>query len=115
MNEPNYVPALKGLGETCLALAKEYIDKQLLGRAKNHLQRAMNCLTAAIKERKNTFCIWKLLGDVCYRVATMPEKYVHLQVSSILIQRDDTEDIVLLKRRDLFLLSSRYVPVALYL
>ncbi|XP_034193237.1 superkiller complex protein 3 [Osmia lignaria lignaria] len=115
LNEPNYIPALKGLGETCLALAKEYIAKQLLGRAKNHLQLAMDCLTTAIKERKNTSCIWKLLGDVCYRVATMPEKYGHLQVSSILIKRDDTEDIVMLKRRDLFLLSSRCYCSALSL
>ncbi|XP_003703191.3 superkiller complex protein 3 [Megachile rotundata] len=115
LDEPNYIPALKGMAETCLALAKEYISKQLLGRAKDYLQRAMDNLTTAVKERKNTSCIWKLLGDVCYRVATMPEKYSHLKVSSILIKRNDTEDVVMLKQRDLFLLSSRCYCCALSL
>lgn len=107
--ESHYIPALKGLAETCLALAKEYTAKQFLGRANDCLQQAMNSLIIAIKERKDTSCIWKLLGDICYRVAILPEKYSYLKVSSILIKYEDIENIVLLKKQDMFSLSIRYI------
>ncbi|XP_017884078.1 tetratricopeptide repeat protein 37 [Ceratina calcarata] len=113
--EPGYIPALKGLAETCLALAKVYTNRKLLGRANDYLQQAINSLTAAIKERKDISCIWKLLGDVCYRGATLPEKYSHLNVSSTLIKYKDTESIALLKRQDMFSLATRFYCCALSL
>ncbi|CAK9797777.1 Tetratricopeptide repeat protein 37 [Anthophora plagiata] len=88
---PRYIPALKGLAETCLALGKECI------------------------KRKNVCCIWKLLGDVAYRVAILSEKHSHLKVSSILTRNEASEDIVSLKQRDLFLLSIRCYCYALSL
>lgn len=112
---PGYIPALKGLAETCLALAKFNIDKNLLGRANDYLQQAMNSLTAAIKERKDISCIWKLLGDTCYRCATLPEKYSQLNVSSTLIKYKDTESIALLKKQDMFSLATRFYCCALSL
>lgn len=113
--ESRYIPALKGLAETCLALAKEYTAKQFLGRANDCLQQAMNSLIVAIKERKDTSCIWKLLGDICYRVAILPEKYSYLKVSSILIKYEDIENIILLKKQDMFSLSIRCYCCALSL
>ncbi|KAF3430707.1 hypothetical protein E2986_08054 [Frieseomelitta varia] len=107
INESCYIPALKGLAEACLALAKNCTAKQLLGRANDYLQQAMDNLTIAIKECKDTSCLWKLLGDVCYRVATLPEKYSHLKISSILFKHESVENIILLKRLDIFTLSIR--------
>lgn len=95
------------MAETCLALAKDYTAKQLLGRVNDYLQQAMDSLTVAIKERKDISCLWKLLGDVCYRVAMLPDKYSYLKVSSILIKYENVEHIVLLKRIDMFSLSAR--------
>lgn len=110
-NEPRYVPALKGLAEVCLALAKENKVKQFLGRVNYSLQEAMNNLSLAIIERNNMSCLWKLLGDVCYRATLIPEKYSYLNVPSKLLKTDENEGVVCLKRRDLFLLSSRNVFV----
>ena len=107
INESCYIPALKGLAEACLALAKDCTAKQLLGRANDYLQQAMDNLTIAIKERKDTSCLWKLVGDVCYRVATLPKKYSHLKISSSLIKYENVENIILLKRLDIFTLSVR--------
>ncbi|XP_076666461.1 superkiller complex protein 3 isoform X1 [Andrena cerasifolii] len=111
--EPHCVPALKGLVETCLALAKENIAKQFLGRANHNLQQAMDSLTIAITEHNDTSCIWKLLGDTCYRAALMPEKYSYLNVQSILLSCGDTKCTTLIKRPDLFLLSIRCYCCAL--
>lgn len=95
------------MAETCLALAKDYTAKQFLGRANDCLQRAMDSLIVALKEHKNMSCIWKLLGDVCYRVATLPEKYSYLKVPAILTTHGDIEHIVLFKRPELFSLTAR--------
>lgn len=104
------MPALKGLVETYLALAKENIAKQFLGRANDNLQQAMDSLTIAITEYNDISCIWKLLGDTCYRAALMPEKYSYLNVQSILLSCGDNiynKYTTLIKRPNLFLLSIR--------
>ncbi|XP_076761595.1 superkiller complex protein 3 isoform X2 [Xylocopa sonorina] len=112
-DESCYIPALKGLAESCLALAKEHIANQFLGRGKNYLQQALDSLTTAVKERKDISCIWKLLGDVCFRVAMLPEKYSYMNVSSILLKQNDIESVMLVKQQDLFSLSTRCYCCAL--
>jgi hypothetical protein len=42
---PDYVPALKGLGETYLCQAKEYLTQQLIGRARDKCETALTILT----------------------------------------------------------------------
>ncbi|XP_046833328.1 tetratricopeptide repeat protein 37 [Vespa crabro] len=106
-NESHYIPALKGLAETCLSLATKNISHQFLGRARDNLQQAIECLTDAVLNNSKLSCIWKLLGDVCYRSAVMSEKYSYLQVMPFLINRKSTEKYIIIKRVDLFLLSTR--------
>lgn len=98
---------MKGLAEACIALAREYISKQMLGRANDNLQQAMDSLTIVITERKDISCTWKLLGDVCYRTALLPEKYCYLKVPSTLLNSYNSDGTALLKRRAIFLLSTR--------
>ncbi|XP_033324509.2 superkiller complex protein 3 [Megalopta genalis] len=111
--KPQYVPALKGLAEVCIALAKESFSEQFLGRVNDYLQQAVNNLSLAIIERNDLSCLWKLLGDVSYKVALLPEKYSYLNVPSKLVKNDDSDGVVCLKRRDLFLLSTRCYCCAL--
>lgn len=94
-----------------MALAKENIAKQFLGRANENFQQAMNYLSFVIMECKDVSCVWKLLGDVCYRVALMPEKYSHLEVPSVLVKCNDTSGTTPMKRRDIILLSIRYICI----
>ncbi|XP_015592231.1 tetratricopeptide repeat protein 37 [Cephus cinctus] len=105
--EPSYIPALKGLAETCLGLAKEYMQQRLLGRVRDNIQQATDYLTEVIIERSDLSCIWKLLGDSCYRMATLPKKYCTLSVVPDLVMSKSQGTRISIGRSDIFLLSSR--------
>ncbi|XP_076854203.1 tetratricopeptide repeat protein 37 isoform X2 [Brachyhypopomus gauderio] len=60
-----YVPALKGLGECLLALAKSAMEDFLDGRAVDLIQEAIKNLFRAVQKRPDLSCLWKLLGDMC--------------------------------------------------
>ncbi|XP_023290658.1 tetratricopeptide repeat protein 37 [Orussus abietinus] len=104
--ESHNVTALKGLAETCLGLAKEYAGKQLLGRVTDSAQQAVENLVEAILQRNDLSCIWKLLGDACYRVAVLPDRYCHLTVPEELIKIDGQGERVLIQRSKIFQLAS---------
>ncbi|XP_043250095.1 tetratricopeptide repeat protein 37 [Colletes gigas] len=110
-----YVPALKGLAEACIALAKVNTSQQFLGRAVDNLQQAMDSLALVITSRNDLSCVWKLLGDVCYRAALLPTKYSRLKVPLVLMKSEMTEYTVLTERRDILLLSARCYCCALSL
>lgn len=105
----HYVPALKGLAETCLAMASEYETWQLLGRARDNIQSAIESLTKAAMERSDLACIWKLLGDACYRTARLPDKYCYLDINPGLMKLESSEESTLkIERKDLLVLATRY-------
>lgn len=106
-HEKKYIPALKGLAETCLGLAVENLSNRLLGRAKRNIQQAVNSLINAIVENSEFSCLWKLLGDACYRTAIMPPKYCCLDVPSTLVKSDSIEKIIVIERSQLFSLACR--------
>ncbi|XP_036383792.1 tetratricopeptide repeat protein 37 [Megalops cyprinoides] len=65
ISREDYVPALKGLGECYLALARAAMEDYLDGRAVDLIQLAIGCLFRAVQQRPDLSCLWKLLGDVC--------------------------------------------------
>ncbi|KAH1001196.1 hypothetical protein HUJ04_013439 [Dendroctonus ponderosae] len=75
-----YVPALKGLSETCLCQARECLKNQRLGAARDFVQDAVNKVTLAITQRSELTCLWKLLADCVMFVAQLPEKYSCLKL-----------------------------------
>ncbi|KAM3940662.1 superkiller complex protein 3 isoform 1-T2 [Leptodactylus fuscus] len=60
-----YVPALKGLGECHLMLAKGALADFLDARAVDSIEKALEYLTRAVQQRPDLLCLWKLLGDSC--------------------------------------------------
>jgi len=44
-NNPSYVPALKGLGESCLCRARNFFSRQLLGCCSDSCQEAVDALS----------------------------------------------------------------------
>lgn len=106
-NDEQYIPALKGLAQACLGLARENISRQCLGRAREYLQQAADTLTDAIMIRSDLSCNWKLLGDVCYRMANMPQKYCRLNVKPILVKHESTEKYIKIKEDEVLALSIR--------
>ncbi|XP_014485629.1 PREDICTED: tetratricopeptide repeat protein 37 [Dinoponera quadriceps] len=106
-NDEQYVLALKGLGQACLGLARENTAKQFLSRARENLQQAVDSLTSAVMIRSDLSCNWKLLGDVCYRIAAMPGKHCYLRVKPILIRSDSAEKHIKIKGEETLKLSIR--------
>lgn len=106
-HEKQHIFALKGLAQACLGLAKENIAKQFLCRARENLQQAADSLTDAVMVRGDLSCNWKLFGDVCYKVATLPEKYCYLKVKRILMKFDNIDEHVIIKGDEIVTLSVR--------
>ncbi|BFY97470.1 hypothetical protein BsWGS_00510 [Bradybaena similaris] len=59
----NYVPALKGVGESLIHLAKHNLSRCLDGLAKDNFEEALRYLTRAASQRPDLSCLWKLMGD----------------------------------------------------
>ncbi|XP_072746078.1 superkiller complex protein 3 isoform X2 [Anoplolepis gracilipes] len=106
-NDKQYILALKGLAQACLGLARENITKQFLCRARENLQQAADNLTDAIMIRSDLSCNWKLLGDVCFRTADMPERYSYLRIKPILMKSDSAEEYMKIKGNKILTLSIR--------
>lgn len=111
------VLALKGLAESCFKLGKQHAKAQLLARARDDFQEAADSVTKAIVQRNDFLCNWKVLGDVCYSVAILPEKYCYLDVVPGLVQLNSqcnemidevtNEKVTRLIPREIFLLAIR--------
>ncbi|XP_034025931.1 tetratricopeptide repeat protein 37 isoform X2 [Thalassophryne amazonica] len=68
-SQQDYVPALKGLGECQLSLAKGLLEDCRDGRAIDLIQQAVQNLFRAVELRPDLSCLWKLLGDACTTVS----------------------------------------------
>ncbi|KAL3865870.1 hypothetical protein ACJMK2_043219 [Sinanodonta woodiana] len=91
---PNYVPALKGLGETYLLRARAKVTHFLDGQAKNNAQEAVHFLARAAIHRPDLSCLWKLMGDACTCLHHLygGEDTFKFLVPSKLIKKDMTGD-----------------------
>ncbi|XP_075960487.1 tetratricopeptide repeat protein 37 [Anarhichas minor] len=69
--QQDYVPALKGLGECQLSLAKCLMEDCRDGGAIDLIQQAIQNLFRAVEIRPDLSCLWKLLGDACTAVSTV--------------------------------------------
>nr|CAD7589451.1 unnamed protein product [Timema genevievae] len=114
-NNPKYVPALKGLGEAWLCLARNYKTRQLIGCCKDSCQHALDSITSALEERRDLCCLWKLLGEVCCLAARLPDKVCQLSVSPWLTRSEpeDAAESVQLDRGKVFELATRCFSQAL--
>ncbi|XP_077514565.1 tetratricopeptide repeat protein 37 isoform X2 [Amblyomma americanum] len=63
--DPEYVPALKGLAEARLALAREHLEQGLCGLGLENCQLAMDSAARALTQQGKLVCLWKLMGDIC--------------------------------------------------
>lgn len=52
-------------------------------------------------------CIWKLLGDGCFFIAKLPEKYCHASVIKALAEGQDIEGKTVLNKNGLYTLAAR--------
>jgi hypothetical protein len=101
------VAALKSLAECCFKIGKQHTEAQLLSRARDDFQEAVDSITKCIKQKNDFLCSWKLLGDICCAITTLPHKYCFLNVIPELIQSDSQDKNILITQKELFLLATR--------
>ncbi|KAM6289370.1 superkiller complex protein 3 [Aegotheles albertisi] len=109
----DYVPALKGLGECYLMLARSALDSFHDRRAVDYIERALEFFTRATKNRPDVSCLWKLLGDTCTSVHIISPAKVKVQVLGPLV--DKNADKQVLKKSELLRLGGRCYGRALKL
>ncbi|XP_068617091.1 superkiller complex protein 3 [Brachionichthys hirsutus] len=83
-----YVPALKGLGECQLSLAKSLMEDCRDGAAIGLIQQAVKNLCRAVELRPDLSCLWKLLGDACTAVSTVSPNSAQVLVPAPLAGSD---------------------------
>lgn len=84
----DYVPALKGLGECQLSLAKSLMEDCRDGGAIDLIQQAIQNLFRAVQLRPDLSCLWKLLGDACTAVSTVSPNRAKVLVPALLAGLD---------------------------
>ncbi|GFR81884.1 tetratricopeptide repeat protein 37, partial [Elysia marginata] len=112
---PTYVPALKGISESLIQLAKQNLSQCLDGLAQSHFEEAIAYTARAATQRPDMSCLWKLMGDACsgaYCLASdsysVPAKLMSKQVE------DQTkEDKVKVSKMELLKIGSRCYSQAL--
>uniref|UniRef100_A0A3Q1AHS8 Tetratricopeptide repeat domain 37 n=1 Tax=Amphiprion ocellaris TaxID=80972 RepID=A0A3Q1AHS8_AMPOC len=86
--QQDYVPALKGLGECQLSLAKTLMEDCRDGGAIDLIQQAIQNLFRAVQLRPDLSCLWKLLGDACTTVCIVSPNKARVLVPALLAGLD---------------------------
>lgn len=101
---PHSLPALKGLCEINLFLARDYSRKRLLGLTRDRLQEAVLAITRAVEVKPEYSCFWKLLGDALTLAGQLPSLWSYLKVPQVLRSEDQDSRVCTI---DLLKLGSR--------
>ncbi|XP_017839970.1 tetratricopeptide repeat protein 37 [Drosophila busckii] len=113
--QPAYLPALKGAAEAHIGLANNLKSQNLYGRAKQHMQLAMDHLQTAFLQPKaqGMVWLWRLTACVFVQTSQLPQSLANLDVAGSLAKREET--IAYLSRKDLLQLAQRFFLCALKL
>ncbi|XP_028749852.1 tetratricopeptide repeat protein 37 [Peromyscus leucopus] len=111
--EEGYVPALKGLGECYLMMAKAALVDFLDGKAVDYVEKALEYFTWALQHRADVSCLWKLAGDACTSLHAVSPSKVNVHVLGVLLGQQEGREV--LKKDELLHLGGRCYGRALKL
>ncbi|XP_055968519.1 superkiller complex protein 3 [Sorex fumeus] len=109
----DYVPALKGLGECHLMMAKAALVDYLDGKAVDYVERALEYFTWALQHRADVSCLWKLVGDACTSLHAVSPAKVNVSVLGVLLGQKEGKQV--LNKNELLHLGGRCYGRALKL
>ncbi|XP_030866970.2 superkiller complex protein 3 [Gorilla gorilla gorilla] len=109
----DYVPALKGLGECHLMMAKAALVDYLDGKAVDYIEKALEYFTCALQHRADVSCLWKLAGDACTCLYAVSPSKVNVHVLGVLLGQKEGKQV--LKKNELLHLGGRCYGRALKL
>jgi len=81
-----FVPALKGITESYLSLARQMLGQGRDITALSYLNVAIQKLFNALNENETFSCLWRLLGDCCSYVENMSSDEVTLLIPICLVE-----------------------------
>lgn len=101
-----YVPALKGLGESILSQAGEMAEAHINKNVVDNCEEALVHLTKAAGLRPDIASLWKLMGEACTMLHTLPASIaIFKRAPGILIGKAD--DFVTLEKAEIVALGAR--------
>lgn len=109
----DYVPALKGLGECYLMMAKAALVDFLDGKGVDYVEKALEYFTWALQHRGDVSCLWKLAGDACTSLHAVSPSKVRVRVLGVLLGQQEGREV--LKKDELLHLGGRCYGRALKL
>ncbi|XP_013407175.1 tetratricopeptide repeat protein 37 isoform X1 [Lingula anatina] len=112
---PDYVPALKGLGEAYVHLARDSLKQVFSGRAVDQCQEAIHHLTRAASFRPDLSCVWKLMGDACTLIHVVAAERVSMRVPGMLLEKGKSAESEHLSKAQVLTLGARCYGRALKL
>uniref|UniRef100_A0AAX7T5H4 Tetratricopeptide repeat domain 37 n=1 Tax=Astatotilapia calliptera TaxID=8154 RepID=A0AAX7T5H4_ASTCA len=112
----DYVPALKGLGECQLSLAKSLMQDCRDGGAIDLIQQILYfVISRAVQLRPDLSCLWKLLGDACTAVSTVSPNRAKVIVPALLAGLDANTESQMLNQAQTLKVGERCYAHALKL
>ncbi|XP_048667410.1 tetratricopeptide repeat protein 37 isoform X2 [Marmota marmota marmota] len=109
----DYVPALKGLGECYLMMAKAALVDYLDGKAVDYIEKSLEYFTWALQHRADVSCLWKLVGDACTSLCAVSSSKVNVNILGVLLGQKEGKQA--LKKTELLHLGGRCYGRALKL
>jgi superkiller protein 3 len=82
---PHYIPALFGVAESNFGRALYLHENHRSGRARDHFHESLIYLQIALKIEPKFISLWRMLGNVLDRVASLPDDHRHMTVPGELI------------------------------
>ena len=76
---PRYVPALQGVGEVRLSMARRQLQECLTHAAARNIVLGIEQVVLALQITNQFQCMWKLLGDLCNVSFRVPPEIMKLQ------------------------------------
>ncbi|XP_035022262.1 tetratricopeptide repeat protein 37 isoform X2 [Hippoglossus stenolepis] len=113
--QQDYVPALKGLGECQLSLAKCLMEDCRDGGAIDLIQQAIKNLFRAMELRPGLSCLWKLLGDACTTVSSVSTNRAQVLMPALLAGLDPNAESHVLNQAQTLKVGERCYAHALKL
>ncbi|KAM9328956.1 superkiller complex protein 3 [Gastrophryne carolinensis] len=90
----DYVPALKGLGECYLMLAKGAHTDFLDAKTVDLIEKGLEYLSRAVQQRPDLVCVWKLLGDTCTSLHAISPSKVRINVLAALVGQNKGHQVM---------------------
>ncbi|XP_074648800.1 tetratricopeptide repeat protein 37-like [Tubulanus polymorphus] len=111
---PDYIPALKGLAETHLQIARRSLNQFFHGRAVDHCQSAIGILVQAASMRPDLSSLWKCLGDACTIINPVPSEICKMAIPrKLLKQSSEIGEVSPVSKYELLVVGGRCYGQAL--